>query len=186
MRAHDQCDKFAKSGNNGIVWNAGLTKETDARIIAHSNAISKAMTGKPGRVWSAADKNRHSTTMHSVVLQNPDSYSFSNVCRRVARFNYKDEYLHSSWEVVVAEMLDMNRIRWERKVTPATYIWKEKQHLYFPDFYLPDVDLYIEVKGYEIEKDRAKWAQFPGKLLIIKSKEIKEIKAGLFDIGRIV
>ena len=38
----------------------------------------------------------------------------------------------------------------------------------------------VEVKGYETDRDRAKWLHFPKKLCIIKEKEIKEIRKGCF------
>lgn len=41
-------------------------------------------------------------------------------------------------------------------------------------------DLYVEVKGYEAERDRAKWSVFPFKLMIVKKKEIDEIQKGTF------
>ena len=52
------------------------------------------------------------------------------------------------------------------------YEWENKIHLYFPDFYLPDYDIYIEVKGYERERDRCKWKVVPN-LLVLKKKEIE-------------
>jgi hypothetical protein len=33
----------------------------------------------------------------------------------------------------------------------------------------------VEVKGYETEKDRAKWKQFPFKLLVVKKQEIQDL-----------
>jgi hypothetical protein len=40
--------------------------------------------------------------------------------------------------------------------------------------------MYIEVKGYETDRDRAKWLQFPKNLRIIKETEIKQIRQGCF------
>jgi len=40
--------------------------------------------------------------------------------------------------------------------------------------------LYIEVKGYETDRDRAKWLQFPKKLRIIKENEILQIRKNCF------
>ena len=50
---------------------------------------------------------------------------------------------------------------------------------YTPDFYIENAKLYIEVKGYETEKDRCKWRDFNHKLLILKGSEIKQIKRGV-------
>ena len=45
------------------------------------------------------------------------------------------------------------------------------------DFYISDLDLYVEIKGYETEKDRCKWRDFPHKLIVLKKEEYK-----LFDL----
>ena len=50
-----------------------------------------------------------------------------------------------------------------------------------PVFSLPSSsDPYVEVKGYETDRDKAKWNQFPKKLLIIKKNEINAIRKGSF------
>lgn len=46
-------------------------------------------------------------------------------------------------------------------------------------FYLPELDLYIEVKGYERERDLAKWKVVPN-LRVFKLKEINAIKNNTF------
>ena len=56
-------------------------------------------------------------------------------------------------------------------------------HIYFPDFYLPDFDYYIEVKGYQRDRDLYKW-KVVDKLIIIKANEIKEIRNNVYDIYR--
>jgi len=48
-----------------------------------------------------------------------------------------------------------------------------------PDFYLPDTDEWVEIKGYETEKDRCKWLAFPNTLKIFKQKEIKQMQEQL-------
>lgn len=55
--------------------------------------------------------------------------------------------LESSWELELAKFLDANSIEWER----PTYIkWTDstgKQRNYYPDFYLPKYDLYLDPKN---------------------------------------
>lgn len=46
---------------------------------------------------------------------------------------------------------------------------------YTPDFYLPDLDLYIEVKGYETDKDRSKWSQFTNNLEVWNKSKLIEL-----------
>ena len=72
-------------------------------------------------------------------------------------------------------MLDENKIKWTNNIDNGfKYEWNGGIHIYFPDFYLIDYDVYIEVKGYERERDRCKWKSL-NNLIIIKKKEIKEI-----------
>lgn len=56
--------------------------------------------------------------------------------------------LESSWELEIAKFLDENNIRWIR---PKFIRWFDettnKNRLYYPDFYLPDLNLYLDPKN---------------------------------------
>jgi predicted nuclease of restriction endonuclease-like RecB superfamily len=57
---------------------------------------------------------------------------------------YKNIWLRSSYEVIYAKQLDKTGIKW-------LYEFKRfnlGDTTYIPDFYLPDLDMYIEVKGW--------------------------------------
>ena len=58
--------------------------------------------------------------------------------------------MDSTWEVAMAERLDHLKITWERREDmKLTYYSKSgRKKNYIPDFYLPEYDIYIEVKGY--------------------------------------
>ena len=56
-----------------------------------------------------------------------------------------------------------------------SYIIDNIERTYFPDFYLPDTDTYIEVKGYYDRKSKIKTQQFRGNLQILQIKEMKPI-----------
>ena len=113
--------------------------------------------------------------MKQVVRDNPDSYSASNVCGRTKLVEYNGTKLNGGWELLVAKWLDGQGIEWTNKIAPIEYEWKGNTHLYFPDFYLPKYDRYIEVKGYERERDVAKWKSIPN-LIILKVSSINRIK----------
>lgn len=56
--------------------------------------------------------------------------------------------LDSSWEELMAKRLDFLRIEWIRPNEPLE--WKDRNgiiHNYFPDFYLPYYDLFIDPKN---------------------------------------
>lgn len=140
--------------------------------------ISKA--GK-GRRHTELSKQKISRGMQRVVRENPDSYSASNVNGRVKKVEYNGILLDSSWEVEVAKYLDSNNIKWERPKIGLEYEWNGVKRLYYPDFYLPEYNMYIEVKGYERERDRCKWKSLHN-LIVIKKKEIDDINSNEYDI----
>ncbi len=121
-------------------------------------------------------KNREifSNIMRQTVLDNPASYSANNVVGRVRNIQYGDVIVKGSWELIVAKALDDLSIKWEQPCLGINYVWKDRTHSYFPDFYLSEHDLFIEVKGYERERDRAKWQEVPN-LIVVKETSIKEI-----------
>ena len=90
--------------------------------------------------------------------------------------------MDSSWEVACAIKLDDLKIEWIRD--PAMKLEYRNSRLrlknYIPDFYLPDYDIYLEVKGYWT--DAAKWkmrdicSRYPNKIKMLESlEEISEL-----------
>jgi hypothetical protein len=65
--------------------------------------------------------------------------------------------LDSSWEEALAIRLDSINVEWAR---PAPIKWVDKKnitHNYFPDFYLPEYDLYLDPKNpYAIKAQQSK------------------------------
>ena len=90
--------------------------------------------------------------------------------------------MDSTWEVMMATRLDELEIIWERdpniKLEYRTRGGRKRN--YIPDFYLPEFDLYIEVKGYWTDAARHKMKDIikrnPGKICILES---------LADIGKL-
>lgn len=81
-------------------------------------------------------------------------------------------YLNGTWEYKYALWLDENNIDWRRNKKGFPYMFDGKRRKYYPDFHLLSENKYVEVKGYETEKDKAKWSQFPEKLLVLKKIEL--------------
>ena len=130
-----------------------------------------------------ANRELWSIKMLKAVKDNPDSYSKNNVSGRVKMYDINGTKVKGTWELEVAKYLNENDIEWTNDIEGIEYFWDNKIRLYFPDFYLPKENLYIEVKGYERERDHAKW-EVVDNLIIIKDKEIKEIKNKEFKLGR--
>ena len=85
--------------------------------------------------------------------------------------------MDSTWEVACAKRLDELGIKWMRNPSiKLKYITRSRRiRNYIPDFYLPDYDVYIEVKGYWTESARHKIKSVrinnDVKLLILESLE---------------
>lgn len=127
------------------------------------------------QIWTEERRKRHSESMKKAVLNNPDSYSKNNVSGRAKLVEYGNTKLKGGWEVKVAVWLDKNNISWTNEIEPIKYSWEGKDKLYFPDFYLPEYDLYIEVKGYKRDIDEAKWNSVEKQLLIVDKSTIHKI-----------
>ena len=90
--------------------------------------------------------------------------------------------MDSTWESALATLMDRLEINWDRGdhlildyQTP-----RGRKRKYIPDFYLPDYDIYVEVKGYWTDAARQKVADVEQrhgiKLLVLES---------LREVGRI-
>jgi hypothetical protein len=151
-------------------------------IITEETKLKLSKTSK-GRKYDDEYKKRHSISMKKAVQKYPGSYTKNNVVGRVKNIEYKGVKLKGSWELIFVKWLDDNGIQWEHETKSFQYEWNGIR-TYYPDFYLTDLDLYVEVKGFERERDRAKWSVVP-RMIVIKSNNIKEIKNGVFDLSKI-
>ena len=90
--------------------------------------------------------------------------------------------MDSTWEVACASRLDELGIKWTRDPSiKLGYITRgRRKKNYVPDFYLPDQDVYIEVKGYwtpaAIHKMKDVQARNPVRIIILESlQEIAQV-----------
>lgn len=85
--------------------------------------------------------------------------------------------LDGTWELYVAKYLDLKNLNWKRNKKRFRYLNLDNKISYYtPDFYVKEFNGYLEVKGYETDLDRCKWAQFKENLVIWKEKDISAIK----------
>ena len=97
------------------------------------------------------------------------------------RADLGDVFFRSAWEANIARWLNFNGVKWEFE--PTTF-WFEKirrgVRSYTPDFYLPEEDRFIEVKGWMDAKSKTKlkrMAKYHPKVNIelLDAKRYKEI-----------
>jgi hypothetical protein len=155
-------------------WNKGQTAETNASIaIIQQKLKDKYQAGElviPQPMADPEIRAKHKAAMKK---------AYSNYTRRTpGKFKYgwyKGVWCDSSWELAYLLYCQNNNINVVRNTFGFSYIWQGSVHKYFPDFYLPDEGIYIEIKGHKTERDIAKITQFTAKLLVLEAVEMKPI-----------
>jgi len=92
---------------------------------------------------------------------------------------YKGVLLDSTWELELAKRLDNIDIEWIR---PDPIVWIDEQgksHHYFPDFYLPDYNLFLDPKNPQAVRVQQKkldilLQQYPNIKILYSLAECKE------------
>lgn len=135
-------------------------------FISRTRYASRLLRGTTGRgiARTAEQRARISASMQLAVKEGRQR---TLKPYGIVAIPYKGIILQSQWELKVAIFLDSRNILWERPTKSFDYTFEDKVLQYFPDFYLTDYNLYIEVKGWTQAKDLCKWRDFPDKLLII-------------------
>jgi len=144
-----------------------ISESTREKLSASMTEINKYRWKDP----NILDKLKKS--MRLAVENNPESYTSSNR-GRTKQVIYNGIKFQGSWELKFYQWCLDNHINCERNNTGFNYQWNGER-TYFPDFYLPDYNIYVEVKGYKTERDEAKWLQFPNKLIIVEKRDIISI-----------
>lgn len=160
-----------------------------ARLGLPKPELSEESRLKRSKATSAANKVRYSdplnvarqsVAMKLAVEKHPESYGVSNR-GRTKKIQAHGEVFQGKWELKFYEECLRCNVTIERVLVGYPYEWNGSRK-YFPDFYLTDFDIFIEVKGYETDRDLAKWKHFPHRLKVIRSQHIAEIDSSEFDL----
>lgn len=155
---------------NSIPWNKNKTGFT---------AWNK---GKEG-TFKGKHHSEKTKTQMSVSRSKLYESGWEPVCGRAKKYSYNSHIagnikVDGTWELEVAKYFDFINIEWKRNKNRFRYIKPDgKISTYQPDFIIKDY-IYIEVKGYETDIDRAKWSQFNELLIILRKDDIDNIKMG--------
>lgn len=161
---------------NGRKW-TNEEKRKQGELAKKSNA----------KFWSnPANKEKHSRKMKEVVSKNPESYSKNNVSGRAKIYEINDSFgptkVKGSWELEVGKWLNDNSLKWTNSIKPYNYYWNNSWHLYFPDFYLIDLDILIEVKGYKTARDDAKWQAVTKPFFVLVKSDLDNLDKRMQEI----
>lgn len=197
---HDS--NYEKRASNIILYNLkvkeGLLKKPNSNqfikaknegyeIFVSEETKKKISTASKKQIWDDERRKKLSDIMLQVVEKYPESYSAKNVSGRTKKIKTFDSFgneviLNGNWEILVSEYLNICNIKWTNIINEIfRYKFENKQRRYFPDFYLPEYNIYIEVKGYVRERDLEKWKVVKN-LIVLKKGEIKDIKNNNFSI----
>jgi len=157
-------------------------------IVSRETREKQSVAGT-GRKNSEQNIKNISIAMQKAVLDHPDSYrgtyNRGNVKELICSNGFK---VLGSWEQLFVEFCISNNITIKQPEIPFAYEF-EGTRSYFPDFYLPDTDVYIEVKGMQKDKDLAKWNSLINthskELVVITKTAINLIKKNKFTLDSI-
>lgn len=171
--------KYNNDLKSGLIKKENTNQFSKAKnenmLIEFSQEARRKLSEKgKNRKLSEETKIKIKKSMMDAVIKYPESYSASNINGRTKKILYNGFIMDGSWELEVAKWLDNNKIKWTKKIKGFEYEWNGKR-IYYPDFYLLSYNVYLEVKGYERERDKAKW-KVVDNLIVLKKREINMIK----------
>lgn len=136
------------------------------------------------KTWSCprATCSRPCQTQASMLAR-----SYQNGSRKTFRYinpsTNETVTLESTWELKIAELLDSFSISWDR---PDPIPWVDKEgtsRLYYPDFYLPAYDVYLDPKNpYCMSRDTDKLA-YVGKIIRLVCGNLSHIQGYVESLG---
>jgi hypothetical protein len=167
--------------------NGGKQLHTEEANAKRTESIKKAHT--EGKYFGSAKKAvetrrlngtlKHTEESKELIRQKALSSKHRRLVRSVREYVKLDGSivkLDSSWEEALAKRLDDIGIQWIRPETPIEYVGSDgRTHNYFPDFYLPEQNLYLDPKNpaaINVQKDKLKiLLNKMNNLIIIKTLE---------------
>lgn len=158
-------------------------KETGIHYSIKDETRKKLGDANSKRVWTDEMRQNLSSAMKKAVEENPESYTSSNRGRS-KQIVVDGIKFQGKWELEFYQYCKRNDIEVQRSNEWFEYEWSGSRK-YFPDFYLPSLDLYVEVKGYETDRDRAKWSAFPKQLKIVRKEDIMAMRKDQWDFSSI-
>ena len=163
--------KNITSNRGGGGWNKGLTKEIDESLRKMSESLKRI----PRKKWTEEQKQQMSIKTKGKnggyregTNKWRGSYSIESSGKKV--------WLDSSYEARLVEVLNRFEIKWKKNYKAFPYSFEGIQKKYIPDFYLEDLNVWIETKGWEKERDKFKWEAFPYSLTIIRLIDLNKIE----------
>ncbi len=128
-------------------WNAGASVATSVKVAKQAASLKAA---------NARGEVEHVRTQHQ--RQHLSEIAKQNGLGGYRPHPNKGVFYHgvwfdSKWEERVAKSLDSNSVKWERP--SIGFVWNDMGQKYYPDFYLPEFDVYLDPKNAYLQKKDA-------------------------------
>lgn len=160
--------KLVKGIKGRKVWNTGLTKANDQRLIKSAKTYTTKFNEgkiKHNKGIKISEETRLKLKQNAGGIREGSGFGKKGW--------YKEFRCDSTWELAfVIYCLDHN-IKIVRNKQSFEYIFENNKHKYYPDFILEDGS-YVEIKGYLRDNDKEKIKQFPHYLIVIMKSKIKK------------
>jgi len=161
----------------GVKWSPEHTAKFSAAVAGRTmseEGKARRSATLMGRQFSADTKLKMKLAKLGRAL--PEQHARNILLnKKYARRIYKGYHLRSSYELRLARAFDSRGIRWEYEPTRFDLGCSS----YIPDFYLPDLKVYWEAKGYfwpkSIEKVRLFRSLYPDQPLIVANESLIEM-----------
>jgi hypothetical protein len=142
-------------------------------VICNDTFYVKKTSGKSRKICRNSECLAQISTNKTSKIGSTNSIYYTTKTNEIVRFD-------SSWEYKIACYLDEKHINWIRPKTGICWIDDlGKERFYYPDFYLPDYDLYLDPKNDQvIKKDKEKLAKVSESINLIYGS-VKYIKDSL-------
>ena len=148
------CENQVKEGNSYINGHFNKNKnyeqlygEEKANSLRKNRSMKTRERMKEQNYKDIAIKNISEWNIrnnNSIGKNNPN---FGKSCKRnFKRFNYKGIWFKSSWEKIFAKFLDKQKLTWEYE--PERFEFRDINMTYLPDFWVNEMNSFIEIKGY--------------------------------------
>jgi len=180
-RTHDNPGAvYGHKTKGSIPWNKGLTAEIDERVKRNGESVSKTLKHKvdngtfvPNR---PGEKARRKTS---------ERQSLKNSGGKSKWYDVGGQKVQGTWERNVALKFNELSIKWVKckcNKDIIKYTIDDTEKSYTPDFYLPEYDLFLEIKGYWWGDDKRKMdavlSQTDKNILIIEKCDYERILGG--------
>lgn len=144
-----------KDGKPHSAWNKGLTKETDSRVAKNAENVGRTLR----------EQVRNGTFIPHVMSTDARrrlsiEQSIRNRGGKSQWFLVDGQHVQGTWERDFAQHLTNHFIKW-KKLKCHRDVWhyidsKGKGRSYTPDFYLEELNIFVEIKGFWWGNDRQK------------------------------